>query len=119
MVKSSAATLDATFGALADPTRRAILRRLAEGAASVGDLAAPFDMSWPAVTKHLKVLERAKLVRREKDGRIHTMHLEAEPMRDARAWIDEYRVHWERQLDALAEFLEHTIPEEERGGGAA
>ncbi len=101
-------TLDTTFAALADPTRRAILRRLAKGPAAVGDLAAPFKMSWPAITKHLKVLERAKLVRREKDGRVHRMHLRAVPMRDAQAWIDEYRQFWERQFGALAEFLEAT-----------
>ena len=116
MVKYETSTLDDTFGALADPTRRAILHRLAEGAVAVGELAAPFDMSWPAVTKHLKVLERANLVRREKDGRVHKMHLEAEPMREAQAWIDEYRGHWERQLDVLAEFLETTTPADGGGG---
>lgn len=111
----SSVPLNTTFAALADPTRRAILGRLAEGATSVGALAAPFRMSGPAITKHLKVLERAKLVRREVDGRVHRMHLEAAPMREAQAWIDRYRKIWERQFDALSEFLERTAPEHAKG----
>lgn len=82
----------------------------------MGDLARPAHMSWPAVTKHVKVLERAKLVRREKDGRVHRMHLEAKPMREARAWIDEYRKFWEGRFDALDRFLAETADDESAGG---
>jgi DNA-binding transcriptional ArsR family regulator len=100
--------LDATFGALADPTRRAILARLARGEATVTELAAPFDVSLPAVSKHLRVLESAGLLRREIDGRIHRCRLAPEPMKDAAAWIERYRVFWDGQLDALANYLEST-----------
>ncbi len=98
--------LDLTFSALADPTRRAILGRLALGDTSVGELAKPFDMSWPAVSKHLRVLERAGLVTQDKQGRVRRCKLQAGAMRDAAAWIDSYRQYWTSQLDALAEFLE-------------
>ena len=108
MVKYSEDRLDSTFAALADRTRRGILRRLSKGPASMGELARPFGVSWPAVTKHVKVLERARLVRREQDGRIHRMHLEAAPMRAARSWIDQYRQFWEGQFDALERFLDET-----------
>ena len=101
-IASDDAPLDATFGALADPTRRAILARLARGEATVTELAAPFDVSLPAVSKHLRVLESAGLLRREIDGRIHRCRLAPEPMKDAAAWIETYRVFWEAQLDALA-----------------
>ena len=116
MVKLHTTAPNRTFAALADPTRRAILQRLARETASVGDLATPFEISGPAITKHLKVLERAKLVRREPDGRVHRMHLEAESMREARVWIDQVREIWERQFDALAEFLESTAATDEKGG---
>src|SRR5277367_4712139 len=102
------APLDATFGALADPTRRAILARLARGEATVTELAAPFDVSLPAVSKHLRVLESAGLLRREIDGRIHRCRLAPRPMKDAAAWIETYRVFWEAQLEALANYLEST-----------
>jgi DNA-binding transcriptional ArsR family regulator len=102
------APLDATFGALSDPTRRAILARLARGEATVTELAAPFDVSLPAVSKHLRVLESAGLLRREIDGRIHRCRLAPRPMKDAAAWIETYRVFWEGQLDALANYLEST-----------
>ncbi len=98
------------FHALADPTRRAILARLARGDAPVGELAEPFDMSAPAISKHLKVLERAGLIRREVKGRVHRCHLETEPLRVARDWIDEHRKLWERQFDRLARYLEETAP---------
>jgi DNA-binding transcriptional ArsR family regulator len=98
--------LDATFGALADPTRRAILARLALGEATVTELAKPFDVSLPAVSKHLRVLESAGLLRREIDGRIHRCSLAPAPMKDAAAWIATYRAFWEAQLDALANYLE-------------
>src|ERR1700730_5017966 len=105
---TAAAPLDATFGALADPTRRAILARLTHGEATVSELAAPFDVSLPAVSKHLRVLESAGLLRREIDGRIHRCRLAAQPMREAATWIETYRAFWETQLDALANYLEST-----------
>jgi DNA-binding transcriptional ArsR family regulator len=116
MVKYSETVLDDTFGALADPTRRAILKRLAKGAAPMGELARPFGISWPAITKHVKVLERAKLVRREQDGRVRRMHLEAGPMREARAWIDDYRKFWEERFDALERYLDETADEKPKKG---
>lgn len=106
MVKYKSQSLDAVFSALGDPTRRAILARLALGEASVGGLAAPHEMSLPAVSKHLRVLEAAGLLRKEKDGRVIRCRLEAAPLRDAAAWIAEYRRFWEAQLDALAGYLE-------------
>lgn len=102
--------LDRTFGALADPTRRAILARLAEGEASVGELARPFDVSRPAISKHLRVLERAGLVRRARDGRVSRCALDAGPMREAADWVDHYRRFWEAQLDALARYLDRPQP---------
>jgi DNA-binding transcriptional ArsR family regulator len=112
MVNYSAALLDATFGALADPTRRAILARLAKGETSVTALAQPFAMSLPAVSKHLRVLESAGLVRREIDGRVHRCRLAPEPMQSAAAWIEQYRGFWERQFDSLASFLENSSQKE-------
>ncbi len=98
--------LDLVFGALADATRRQILARLAKGEATVGELAAPFEISRPAISKHLRVLERAGLVHRTRDGRLRRCELEAEPMREASAWVERYREFWEDRLDALAEYLE-------------
>ena len=98
-------TLNRTFSALADPTRRAILSRLARGQTSVGELAAPFNMSLPAISKYLRVLENAGLLRREKEGRVRRCHLESAPMKDAADWLSFYREFWEGQLDALAEYL--------------
>ena len=103
MVKNN---LDRTFAALADPTRRAILARLTGGQASVGELAAPFDMSLPAVSKHLKVLEGAGLIERRRDGRTHYCRVNAAPLRDADEWLARYRAFWEGSLDSLAQFLE-------------
>jgi DNA-binding transcriptional ArsR family regulator len=96
--------LSNVFGALADPTRRAILARLTEGDANVAEIAAPFSMSQPAISRHLKVLERAGLVSRNRRGTARLSHLEAEPLKDATAWLDRYRAYWEEsfnQLDAL------------------
>jgi DNA-binding transcriptional ArsR family regulator len=93
--------LDATFAALADPTRRAILARLAKGEASVMDLAEPFAMSQPAISKHLKVLERAGLISRGQDAQRRPRRLEARPLRDAAAWLDKYRQFWEAQFQRL------------------
>ena len=98
--------LDLTFGALSDPIRRAILARLAHGEASVGELARPFDVSRPAISKHLRVLEKAGLVRRTPDGRISRCELDAVPMQGAAAWVEHYRRYWESQLDSLARYLE-------------
>jgi len=106
MVKYSDSHLDATFGALADSTRRRILARLARGEASVSDLAAPFAISLPGIAKHLRVLERAKLITRRKEGRIHRCRLAANPMKSAAEWIEPYREFWEKQFDALKLFLE-------------
>jgi DNA-binding transcriptional ArsR family regulator len=96
--------LDATFAALADPTRRAILARLASGEASVMELAEPFAMSQPAISKHLKVLERAGLISRTRDAQRRPRRLEAKPLAEATKWLERYRRHWEgnyRRLDAL------------------
>jgi DNA-binding transcriptional ArsR family regulator len=98
--------LDLVFGALADPTRRAILVRLAEGDASVTELGAPFVISQPAVSRHLKVLERAGLVSRSRRSTVRLSHLEAEPLRDAEAWIARYREFWDESFDRLDDLLE-------------
>ena len=100
--------LDATFSALADPTRRAILARLASGDASVAELARPFDMSQPAVSKHLKVLERAGLISRGRDAQRRLSRIEGSPLEDAFGWLRDYRRFWERsyeRLDALLDEL--------------
>jgi DNA-binding transcriptional ArsR family regulator len=100
--------LDATFAALADPTRRAILRRLATGEASVTELARPFAMSQPAISKHLKVLEKAGLVTRSRDAQRRPCRIEAKPLAEADAWLEEYRRIWEanfQRLDALLDEL--------------
>ncbi len=102
--------LDATFAALADPTRRAILARLAAGEASVLELAEPFAMSQPAISKHLKVLERAGLITRGRDAQRRPRRLEAQPLRDATAWLENYRRFWEgsfQRLDALLDDMKH------------
>ena len=113
MVKHQNDPLSMTFQALADPTRRAILARLALGKASVGELAAPFDMSLPAVSKHLKVLEGAGLLARTRDGRVLRCQLEPGPMRAADDWIAEYRRFWEAQLGSLERYLEQTRAEDD------
>ena len=99
-------TLDAVFSALSDPTRRAIVVRLSEGEASVSELAEPFDVTLPAVTKHLAVLERAGLLEHHKQGRVRHCRLVAAPMRVADDWLSTYRVFWERRIDSLAEHLQ-------------
>jgi DNA-binding transcriptional ArsR family regulator len=97
--------LSAVFSALADPTRRAILSRLAAGEAAVTELAEPFAMSLPAISKHLKVLERAGLIARGRAAQWRPCRLQAEPMKDAAAWLEAYRRFWEGSLDRLADFL--------------
>lgn len=101
-----AAALDDVFAALSDRTRRAMLARLAEGERSVGDLAAPFAMSLAAASKHIKVLEAAGLVRREVQGRVHRVRLDAQPLHAGLEWIRHYEQFWSRSLDALAALLE-------------
>ncbi len=109
---TNAATLDRTFAALADPTRRAILRRLAAGEATVQELARPFPMTQPAISKHLKVLERAGLVVRGRRAQWRPAELRAEPLREAAAWLEDYRRLWEGRLDRLDAFLRETQPTE-------
>lgn len=104
--------LDLTFGALADPTRRAILERLAKGEASVQDIAAPFDMSLPAVSKHLRVLERAGLVERSADGKRRPSRLRAIPMRDVASYVEGYRAFWEQSFDRLDALFERQEKQE-------
>jgi DNA-binding transcriptional ArsR family regulator len=97
--------LDRTFSALSDPTRRAIVERLADGEASVTELAAPFAMSLPAVSKHLKVLEKAGLISRGRKAQWRPCRLEPEPLKEASEWLEEYRRLWEERLDRLDEYL--------------
>jgi DNA-binding transcriptional ArsR family regulator len=106
--------LDATFSALADPTRRAILARLARGDASVMELAEPFAMSQPAISKHLKVLERAGLISRGRDAQRRPCRLEASPLRDVNEWIEGYREFWEASFDALDDVLEDLKQQDRR-----
>ncbi len=98
--------LDATFSALADPTRRAILARLASGEASVNELAEPFEMSQPAISKHLKILERAGLVSRGRDAQRRPRRLEAQPLADATEWLESYRQFWEQSFQRLDSLLD-------------
>jgi DNA-binding transcriptional ArsR family regulator len=107
--QASPARLDATFAALADPTRRAILTRLAAGEASVGELAQPFAMSQPAISKHLKVLERAGLVTRGKDAQRRPVRLEAAPLAQANSWLEEYRRIWEANFGRLDALLDQMM----------
>jgi DNA-binding transcriptional ArsR family regulator len=97
--------LSHTFAALADPTRRAIVARLASGERSVTDLAKPFKMTMPAVTKHLKVLEKAGLIERRRQAQMRFCRIRAEPLKKANAWIEQYRAFWEESLDRLGDYL--------------
>jgi DNA-binding transcriptional ArsR family regulator len=111
------AQLDATFSALADPTRRAILARLALGEASVNELAEPFAMSQPAISKHLKVLERAGLISRGRDAQRRPCRLVAQPLAEANEWLEAYRQYWQQsfaKLDDLLERMKASQPEEPR-----
>ena len=112
---SSTDTLDRTFAALADPTRRAILARLASGQASVTELAAPFAMSLPAVSKHLKVLERAGLVARGRRAQWRPAQLQAEPLHEVADWLADYRRFWEERLDRFDEYLRELQASEPDG----
>ena len=102
---TSAAQLDATFSALADPTRRAILARLASGETSVSELAEPFDMSMPAISKHLKVLQRAGLIERGREAQWRPCRLAPAPLKDASDWLEHYRRFWEESFDRLEDYL--------------
>ena len=109
--------LSATFAALADPTRRAILARLALGETSVTELAKPFDMSLPAVSKHLKVLERAGLISRGRDAQWRPCQLNAGPLKDVADWVEHYRRFWEETFDRLDEYLKE-VRQKESGQGS-
>lgn len=115
--QTTAPNLDAVFAALADPTRRAILSRLANGEASVAEIAAPFAISQPAVSKHLKVLERAGLVVRDIDRQRRPARLQAEPMADAVRWLEEFRRFWSSSFDQLDGLLEELKNSEMKGDG--
>src|SRR2546430_6240506 len=117
MVKYSS-TLDRTFAALADPTRRRILAHVARRDTRVTHLARPYAMSLPAVSKHLRVLEQAGLLRRRRYGRVHEMQLDARPLKKAAQWVEEYRRFWEGSLDRLAAYLETTNKSAGRQGKA-
>jgi DNA-binding transcriptional ArsR family regulator len=121
MALSPMQRLDSTFAALADPTRRAILARLASGEASVTELAEPFAMSQPAISKHLKVLERAGLVSRRRDAQRRPCRLEARPLAEATGWLESYRRFWEvsyQRLDALLEELKAEERKTKKKGGS-
>jgi DNA-binding transcriptional ArsR family regulator len=114
--KMSTDRLSTTFAALSDPTRRAILARLIEGEVTVHELAEPFDMSLPAISRHLKVLERAGLISRGREAQWRPCRLEAAPMRDAVDWLEQYRRFWEQSLDRLEDYLKDLqVTEEKRG----
>ncbi len=106
--------LSATFAALADPTRRAILARLAKGEAAVGELAKPFSISLPAVSRHLRVLRAARLVERRVDAQWRRCRLRPQPLARAADWLDAYRQFWEDRFDSLAAYLENTQPKKGR-----
>ena len=97
--------LDATFASLADPTRRAILARLAQGEATVNELAEPFEMSLPAISRHLKVLERAGLISRGREAQWRPCRLEAGPLKDIANWVEHYRRFWDQSFDRMADYL--------------
>jgi DNA-binding transcriptional ArsR family regulator len=113
MVNDSSEQLNTIFFALADPTRRAILARLVQGEASGTELARPFLISVPAISKHLRVLEHADLILHRKEGRTHLFRLAASPLKEASAWLEQYREFWETQLDSLDAYLRVTADEEQ------
>jgi DNA-binding transcriptional ArsR family regulator len=113
----AADSLSLTFAALADPTRRAILQRLAHGEASVTDLAAPFEMTLPAVSKHLKVLEKAKLISRGRDAQWRPCRLQGAPLKDVADWVGNYRRFWEESFDRLEAYLDRLQEKEKKRRG--
>lgn len=108
--------LSTTFAALADPTRRAILARLADGEASVKDLSAPFDMTQPAISKHLRVLERAGLIERGRQAQWRPRRLRAGPLREIAEWVSQYRRHWEESFERLDTYLRDLQESQQQGG---
>ncbi|HEV8575241.1 MAG TPA: metalloregulator ArsR/SmtB family transcription factor [Dehalococcoidia bacterium] len=108
--------ISGTFAALADPTRRAILARLASGEAAVTELAEPFEMSLPAVSKHLKVLERAGLIARGREAQWRPCRLEAAPLKDVADWVERYRQNWEESFDRLDDYLRELQDKEKKHG---
>jgi DNA-binding transcriptional ArsR family regulator len=108
------AILDSTFAALSDPTRRAVLARLALGEATVNELAEPFAMTLPAFSKHLKVLEKAGLIEKRRDAQFRRCRLKASPLREARDWLDEYRAQWEARLDRMEAFARRLHESEKK-----
>ena len=106
--------LNATFAALSDPTRRAILSRLASGEATVSDLAKPFAITLPAISKHLRVLERAGLISQGREAQWRPCRLEAKPLKDAANWIDHYRQYWEHSFDRLGDYLNEVQLKEKK-----
>ena len=106
MVNYAVPQLDLAFGAISHPIRREILRMLIKGSATVSELAAPFKVSLPAISKHLVVLEKAGLMTRRREGRIHHCELNAEPLKEAMQWLAQYETFWEGQFDSLAKYLE-------------
>ena len=117
MIDTQADKLSATFAALADPTRRAILARLAKGEASVKDLAAPFEMSQPAISKHLRVLERAGLIEQGRQAQWRPRRLRAGPLRDISEWVNQYRRHWEESFERLDAYLREVQDKQEQSDG--
>ena len=117
MLMQQSDPLSATFAALADPTRRAILARLAQGEASVKDLAAPFDMTQPAVSKHLRVLQRAGLIEQGRQAQWRPRRLQAGPLRDVSDWVSQYRQHWEESFERLDAYLRDVQDTKEQGNG--
>jgi DNA-binding transcriptional ArsR family regulator len=115
-LEMTADRLNATFAALADPTRRAILARLASGEASVKELAEPFEMSLPAVSKHLKVLERAGLIARGREAQWRPCTLQAGPLKDISDWVEQYRRFWEQSFDRLDEYLKELQGKGKKNG---
>ena len=109
--------LSTTFAALADPTRRAILARLTQGETSVKDLAAPFDMSQPAISKHLRVLERAGLIEQGRQAQWRPRRLQAGPLREVADWVSQYRRHWEESFERLDTYLREVGETQEQGNG--
>ncbi|MEO5884737.1 MAG: metalloregulator ArsR/SmtB family transcription factor [Candidatus Limnocylindrales bacterium] len=109
--------LSLTFAALADPTRRAILARLADGESSVKDLSAPFEMSQPAISKHLRVLERAGLIEQGRQAQWRPRRLQAGPLRDVADWVSQYRRHWEESFERLDTYFQELQAQQEQGDG--
>lgn len=119
MVKYSSIELDAVFHVLSDATRRGILEQLVAGESSVSKLAEPYNISLPAISKHLRVIEKSGLLSREKDGRVRRCRLDAGPMKEAWDWIAQYRRFWEQKLDSLADYLDQLQADQQSEGDGA